>query len=131
MTKKNTKRPGIPLETLLLDPAFRRHYEMLMREPEGATNPAVKAAIEDMLFEQAQANARSAERHARASSKGGQSASKQAAKKLEGRNNEIVRQAKLMLAKGKPRRGLAARLRRRFPEIGERQINNVLKEAGL
>lgn len=131
MTKKKAKRRGIPLKKLLLNPSFRRNYDALRHESDGDTDPKLKAAVEDMIFEQAESNARSAERHARASSKGGKSASEQTSKNLKDRNDKIIRQANLMLAEGKPRRGLAGRLARRFTELSERQINNILQDAGI
>lgn len=56
MAKKTPKPKGIPLESVLTDPNFRRHYEILMREPPGSTDPKLVEAISEALFSNASAN---------------------------------------------------------------------------
>lgn len=48
MSKKETQ--GLPISILFDDPYFQRHYEMIMKEPEGATDTKLKKAITTELI---------------------------------------------------------------------------------
>lgn len=130
MKKKAPRPEGIPLETLFADKRFQRNYEMLMSEPVGASDPALKKAITSELTSNATENVAAKRKHARASSKGGESTARLKGSQLKDRNDTIAREAESQRKAGKSKHELPGILAKRHG-LSSRQIRNILNSTAL